>query len=85
MPIDLMYGKPSSDVTSSTSEYASSLRKQLEGAYSHVRTQMSHKLDQQKEIYDEKVHGVPFKQNDSMVTFYCCSSRLWKETTSFLE
>ena len=25
---------------------------------------MSHKLDRQKGIYDEKVHGVPFKQND---------------------
>ena len=25
---------------------------------------MSHKLDRQKDIYDEKVHDVPFKQND---------------------
>ena len=64
MPIDLMYGKSPSDVITSTAEYASSLRKRLEEAYSHVRTKMSHKLDQQKDIYDEKVHGVPFKQND---------------------
>ena len=35
-----------------------------EEAYSRVRTQMSHKLDRQKDIYDEKVHGVRFKQND---------------------
>ena len=51
MPIDLMYGKSTSDVTTSTSEYASSLRKRLEEAYSRVRTQMSHKLDRQKDIY----------------------------------
>ena len=59
MPIDLMYGK-----SPSTSEYASSLRKWLKEAYRRLRTQMSHKLDRQKDIYDEKVHGVPFKQND---------------------
>ena len=62
MPIDLMYEKSPSDVTTSTSEYASSLRKLLEEAYSRVRIQMRHKLDGQKDIYDEKVHGVPFKQ-----------------------
>ena len=45
MPIDLVYGKSPSDVNTSTSEYASSLRKRLEEAYSRVRTQMSHKLD----------------------------------------
>ena len=54
MPIDLMYGKSPSDVTTSTLEYASSLRKRLEEAYSCVRTQMSHKLDRQKDTYDEK-------------------------------
>ena len=35
-----------------------------EEAYSRVRTEMSQKLDRQKDTYDEKVHGVPFKQND---------------------
>ena len=81
-----MYGKSPSDVTTSMSEYASSLRKRLEEDYSRVRTQMSHKLDRQKDIYDEKVHGVPFKQNDLvMITFYCCTSRLREETTSFLD
>ena len=57
MLFDLMYGKLPSDVTTSTSEYASSLLKRLEEAFSRVRTWMSHNLDRQKDIYDDKVHG----------------------------
>ena len=83
MPIYLMYGKSPSDVTTSTSEYASSLRKWLKETYSHVRTRMSQKLDRQKDIYDEKVQGVPFKQNDvvwlhSTVVPWRCKRKIYR-------
>ena len=61
MPFDLMFGKSPSYVTTSMSEYASILMKRLQEAFSRVRTQMSNKFDQQKQIYDDKVHGLSSK------------------------
>ena len=76
MPIDLMYGaSPTdtwSDTVKSSTEFAFDLKKRLHDAYTRVRTQVGHKLDHQKRLYDKKVHGKPFEEND-LVWFHCCT------------
>ena len=52
MPIDIMYGTPVPE-ESTVYEYATSLKRSLEAAYKHVRDQMGHKQDRQKELYDK--------------------------------
>ncbi len=69
MPIEIMYGPPSPQPTT-VSEYASTLRSNLEAAYARVRDQMGHQLDRQKELYDQKRHGWPFKQGE-LVWLHC--------------
>ena len=68
MPIDLMRGESptANDQTSSRSipEYAVKLKDRLKEAYTRVRLNMGHKLDRQKDLYDRRVHGKPFKEND---------------------
>ena len=56
MPIEIMFGSPTPP-TSSSSEYAGCLQKQLESAYQRVRDKLGHKLDRQKDQYYRKVHG----------------------------
>ncbi len=65
MPLDLMYAQElvERDPTP-TLEFAHNLQKNLRDAYDRVRTQMGQKLDRQKALYDEKVHGNPFQEND---------------------
>jgi transposase InsO family protein len=62
MPIDVMYGSPSTAVSSP--EHVANLRTRLESAYQRVREQMGHKLDRQKTLYDRRVHGAPIKEGD---------------------
>ena len=69
MPIDIMYGIPIPE-ESTASEYATSLKRSLEAAYKHVRDQMGHKQDRQKELYDRRVHGKPFEPGD-LVWLHC--------------
>ena len=68
MPVDLMYGASPTDTPpdtlKSTTEFAFELKKRLRGAYTRIRTQMGHKLDRQKRLYDKKVHGKPFQEDD---------------------
>ena len=40
------------------------LRAQLETAYQRVRERMGRKLERQKELYDRKAHGDPYKVGD---------------------
>lgn len=61
MLVDLMYGTPNPDLTT-TSGYAAELKKNLENAYQQVRGRMKHKLKQVKELYDMRVHGQPLNQ-----------------------
>ena len=63
LPVDIMYGDPESDVTTST-EYASKLKSTLQNSYEIVRTKMQAELKREKEFYDEKVHGKPFEVDD---------------------
>ena len=69
MPIDIMYGTPVPE-ESTASEYATSLKCSLEAAYKHVRDQMGHKQDRQKELYDRLVHGKPFEPGN-LVWLHC--------------
>ena len=69
MPIDIMHGTPVPK-ESTASEYATSLKRSLEAAYKHVRDQMGHKQDRQKELYDRRVHGKPFEPGD-LVWLHC--------------
>ena len=69
MPVDLMYGSPKPEVTS-TSEYVFRLRKNLESAYQQVRHRLDHVLEQQKDLYDQKVHGRPLEVKE-LVWLHC--------------
>ena len=66
MPTDVMYGSPVPLTGGSQlpSEYASSLRKRLEGAYSRVRDKTGHQQKRQKAFYNTKVHGAPYEPGD---------------------
>ena len=63
MPIDIMYGNPTPQ-PSTVPQYVADLRAQLETAYQHVRERMGRKLERQKELYDRKAHGDPYKPGD---------------------
>ena len=65
MPVDLMYGTPSPQATTTT-EYASRMKKDLEVAYQNVRENMGQRLDRQKELYDLRIHGTPFETGDKV-------------------
>lgn len=62
MPIDVVYGSPNTEASSP--EHVSDLRKRLESAYLQVRERMGHKLDRQKDLYNQRVHGKPFQEGD---------------------
>ena len=66
MPIDLMYNSFPTEVDqpSHANEFVAKLQDRLQKAYTHVRDTMGHQLDSQKELYDECIHGKPFKKDD---------------------
>ena len=63
IPADVMFGTPPS-TTESVHEYAAQLRKQMEKAFNLARQHALSKQLRQKELYDKKVHGKPYKQGD---------------------
>ena len=69
MTIDIMYGTPRPEPVK-VSEYVTKLRQKLESAYEYVRYRMGRVLDRQKNIYDKKVQGEPFKKGD-LVWLHC--------------
>ena len=64
MPIDIMYGSPNTTQPSSVPQYVVTLRDDLEEAYKRVRIRMQQKLHRQKELYDQRAHGDPYKLGD---------------------
>ena len=48
----------------SHNDYAASLRCTLQEAYESVRKDLGHHLRRQKELYDKKAHGQPYKKGD---------------------
>ncbi len=69
IPVDLMYGTNPA-VETSPSEYAATLKQTLDTAYSQVREKMGLKLQRQKQFYDRRIHGEPYKEGD-LVWLYC--------------
>ena len=68
LPIDLVYGTQTQQA-SPVQEYAQNLKKLLEDAYDKVREKSATAHKRQKEIYDRKVHGEPYKVNDKVWLF----------------
>ena len=63
LPVDLAYGiAPMEEMT--TQEYVRNLRQTLEKAYSTVRNYTGAALEQQKELYDRRVHGDEYQVGD---------------------
>ena len=63
LPVDIMYGSPEPDVTTST-DYAKEVKRTLQNSYEIVRTKMQAELRREKEFYDEKVHRKSFEVDD---------------------
>ena len=63
LPIDLMYGTNQTE-PGTTASFAQNLKKGLQEAYKLVREKCQVEHRRQKELYDERVHGEPFKPGD---------------------
>ena len=63
IPVDVMYGTPTS-TNHSVNEYAATLQKQMDKAFGLARQHSLSKQLRQKELYDLKIHGKPFKKGD---------------------
>jgi len=70
LPIDVMFGLPTGQIPTSPNQYALTLRHNLENIYHKVRTRMGLKQSRQKELYDQKTKGAPFKTDD-LVWLFC--------------
>ena len=58
-----MYGAPETE-TMPPSQYAMTLKASLGEAYARVRERTARQLECQKELYNQRVHGNPFKARD---------------------
>jgi transposase InsO family protein len=63
LPVDIMLGT-ATPPASPIPQYVANLHTSLCTAYEYVRTQMKHKLEQQKDRYDTRTHGKPFQSGD---------------------
>jgi hypothetical protein len=60
LPVDIMY-MPNTRLPVSVPEYASQLRDTLSESFERVRQSLATKQEVQKQLYDNKVHGDPYK------------------------
>ena len=63
LPVDLMYGTPESEVLS-PSQYAAMQKTAISEAYDQVRAKTARQLKHQSDLYNQKVHGSPYKVGD---------------------
>ena len=70
LPIDIMYGTPTSKLPPSSSQYAQTLCNRLETAYYQARTHTKLMQRQQKEVYDQRLEGSPYQVGD-LVWLHC--------------
>lgn len=63
LPVELMYGTPETE-TMPPSQYAMTLKASLGEAYARVRERTARQLERQKELYNRRIHGNPFKVGD---------------------
>ena len=63
LPVDLLYGTPEPDPLP-PSQYAATLKTAMGEAYEKVRTKTTRQLKHQSDLYNQKVHGNPYKVGD---------------------
>ena len=63
LPIDIVFGTKTPP-SESVGSYATHLRRSLSEAYSDVRHQLQAAHQRQKEVYNKRVHGEPYKVGD---------------------
>ena len=63
LPVELMYGTPETE-TMPPSQYAMTLKASPGEAYARVRERTARQLERQKELYNRRIHGNPFKVGD---------------------
>ena len=68
MPIDIVYGTQSQSSTT-VDQFVQKSRTLMEQAYSRVREYLSTGHQRQKDIYDKRVHGKPYKEGDTVWLF----------------
>ena len=68
LPIDLMFGSPNLDETSYSS-YVTNQQEILTKAYNKVRENTKRKQHRQKEFYNRRVHGKPYKKGELVWLF----------------
>ena len=61
IPADVMFGTPSS-TSESVHGYAATMQKQMEKAFNLARHHSLSRQLRQKELYDKKINGKPYKQ-----------------------
>ena len=64
LPVDLMFGLPETETSPNTNQYALRLRERLEKAYHHTREHTRAQQHRQKDLYDQRACGNPFKMDD---------------------
>ena len=62
LPLDIMYGPP--EPVFDCNKYAAKMRTELQVAYDRVHKNMPEQLRREKELYDKKIHGKPFEEDD---------------------
>ena len=69
IPVDLLCGPGEAGEYVSINNYVSQQSKILQAAYHQVHTRMGLQQDRQKERYNRKRHGEPFKVGDSVMLY----------------
>ena len=69
IPIDLLCGPSQTGECVSVNDYVSQQSKILQAAYYQAQNRMGLQQDRQKEKYDRKRHGEPFKEGDRVMLF----------------
>ena len=64
LPVDLMFGSPEVETSPNSNQYALKLRERLEDAYHHTREHTQAQQHRQKELYDQRACGEPFKKDE---------------------
>ena len=69
LPIDIMFGPAEPQESCSPEKYMGELKQSLERVYALVREKTGVTQHRQKELYNRKVHGHPFKEGDLVWLF----------------
>jgi sulfite reductase alpha subunit-like flavoprotein len=82
--VDLLYGTPELDSLPPL-QYAATLKTAMTEAYEKVKTKATRQLKHQSDLYNQKVHGNPYKVGDCVGSLPTDTARKVKEALSTLE